>query len=173
MRTIQTRTLLAATAGLLVALSPARAQDPMVALGQQIWFGKAGCPQCHGNLGDGIPEDHQAPKGANLRETLRTPEQIAEAIQCGLPGIPMPYYDRRAYTDDRCYGSTAADIGDQIPPPGAPPLSLRESNALAAFITANFVGKGPVTYEECVSYFGEAATSCPGFPKAAEVTPQN
>lgn len=162
--------LLGAIGATLMIAGPAAAQDDaMVALGEQIWRDKASCRECHGNLADGVPENHQAPKGANLRETTRDTAALAEAIQCGLPGIPMPYFDRRAYTDDRCYGSTAADLGDQMPPPGTPALTQREINALSAFITAKFVGKGPVTFEECVAFFGESATSCPGYPKAADV----
>jgi hypothetical protein len=38
------------------------------------------------------------------RDTLMT------VFKCGLPGTSMPFFDQYSYTDDRCYGMTAAQI---------------------------------------------------------------
>lgn len=149
--------------------TPAAAQDDaMVALGESIWKTKALCRDCHGWLADGVPENHQSPKGANLRHTALTGEQLAEVIKCGRPGVPMPYYDRRAYDDGRCFGLTAADLGDDTPPPGRPFLTPREIGALSAFITARFKDRGEPTFEECIAFWGEGASTCIAYPKEAD-----
>ncbi len=128
--------------GLAVLATPAPAQDAQVlALGKQLWGSKAPCRDCHGSTGNGVPDVPQEPEGANLHTTPLTREQLAEVIRCGRPGTGMPSFDRNAYTDDRCYGMTAADLGDQQPPPGTPPLSDREVNAIVEYIVATFVGK--------------------------------
>src|SRR4051794_24933611 len=118
------------------AFSQQTTADPLVGIGADIWKTRANCNECHGWLGNGEPEDPRSPKGANLRETKLTRADIAETIKCGRPGTSMPYFDRLAYTDGRCYGVTAATLGDKVPRNGAVQLSQREIDALAAFIEA-------------------------------------
>ena len=112
----RTHTSVVAFAGLIAVgvATSAAAQD--VADGERIWKTKAGCPQCHGWAGDGFPSGfHSEGNAPSLRETQLTRDQIRETIQCGRPGTPMPHFDRFAYTDKRCYGMTAADLGDLEP----------------------------------------------------------
>ena len=48
--------------------------EAAIRLGFQVWKDKVWCGQCHGWNGNGLPDDPRAPVGANLRETLLTPE---------------------------------------------------------------------------------------------------
>jgi mono/diheme cytochrome c family protein len=146
------------------ATGAASAQDAN--FGRQVWLTQANCADCHGWLADGINEDPRSPKGANLRETVLDAAQLAEVILCGRPGTGMPHFDARAYTDDRCYGLTAAAIGNAIPPAGAQALTARHARGLAAFILAEFVGKGAPTNGECVALLGEASQNCAKYPAA-------
>ena len=67
----------------------------------------------------------------------------------GTPTKFMPYFDKFSYTDDRCYGMTAADIGaDQPQRPLATFLPKRDIERVVDYIQETFVGKGPVTDEE-------------------------
>jgi cytochrome c5 len=138
----------------------------LVKLGAQIWKTKATCRNCHGALGNGVGDIPQEPQGANFRVTILTPEQFEETIQCGRPATAMPHFDPKAYTDDRCFGLTAADLGDEKPPSGGT-LSPRERQAITQFVFANYVGKPAPTFEECVAFWGEAASTCTRYPKAA------
>lgn len=144
-----------------------QADEALVKLGRQVWVSGSNCRDCHGVLGNGVADDPRSPNGANLRATSLDAAQIAEVILCGRPGTPMPYYDRRAYVDDRCYGATAADLGDQVPRQSSPAITARQANALAAFILASFAGKGDATLEECEELLGGSSTVCLPFPSAA------
>lgn len=138
-----------------------------IALGKQIYKEKVNCPECHGWAANGIQEDPRAPRGANLRETAMDRDTIAKTIQCGLPGMSMPFFDVRAYVDSRCYGMTAAQIGGDRPPPGTPNLIQREIDAVADYVIAKIAGRGPITREECVEYFEADVSRCQDFPPAA------
>lgn len=156
---------LALVAGIVGGWQPALAQDAK--LGKQIWLDKVNCRDCHGWGGHGVGDNPQAVTGANLRRTTLTPDQIAEVIRCGWPGTEMPYFDRLAYTDDRCYGMTEAQVGPLKPAPGIATLIKREVDGLVALITADFVGKGQPTFEECKEFWGATATLCDRYPKVA------
>ena len=93
----------------IASSSPVAAQDAN--FGKQIWLTKVNCRDCHGWSGNGLPDNPQAPGGHSLRKTTLTFDEIAEVIRCGRPGTQMPYFDRFAYTDDRCYGMTRSDLG--------------------------------------------------------------
>ncbi len=150
--------------------SPARAQenykpDPaLVSLGEGIWKDQAPCRNCHGGLANGVGDVPQDPQGPDLRKTQLTPDQIEETIKCGRPGTPMPHFDRLAYTDKRCYGATAADLGDQVPP-GGQPMSQRQISAIVAFLESRFVGKPDPTYQDCIDFWGANASTCDRYPK--------
>lgn len=156
------RNILAAIAFSAAAAQPATAQD--VSFGRDVWLKQANCADCHGWLATGIPEDPRAPKGANLRETTLTAAQISEVILCGRPGTGMPHFDQRAYTDARCYGQTKAQLGDAAPPQGVVALTKRHADSLAAFILAEFAGKGPPSREECITVLGTATPRCGNLP---------
>ena len=126
--------------------------DAQVTRGKQLWACRAGCTNCHGWAGNG--EAHEPyPPGANLRETTLDAKQIGEVISCGRIATGMPFFDKKAYTDDRCYGVTEADIGTDKPPAGAS-LRTQEIEAIAAYIVARVKDRGPITAEECQDYFG-------------------
>lgn len=144
--------------GLLVSVIPALAQN--VSLGKEVWKVKIECNSCHGWAGNGVPDDPRQPIGANLRATQLTREQLIEVIKCGRPGTDMPHFDPRAFKDDRCYGATAEDLGDQTPVFGGKPLIARELNALVDYIESAMRGRGEPTRQECYDYFGEGASGC-------------
>lgn len=172
-----------AGAGLVAALiafgtMSARAQDAdapeydqtAIDLGFRVWKEKVTCGQCHGWSGNGTPDDPRSPIGMSLRQTQLTPEQMYEVIKCGRPGTQMPAFDQRAYDDDRCYGVTAADLGNATPPKRGVYLIPREINALVAYIFTNQVGRpNEHTDAECRAYFGETATICDNLLLGGEV----
>ena len=147
--------------------TPYTPEPALVALGKSMWKDQVPCRECHGAMGNGIPDIPQQPSGANFRTTTLSPEDLATTIKCGRPGTEMPHFDPKAYTDTRCYGSTAADMGTNVPPVGMS-LSDRQVNALVAFIEATFVGKGDPTFEQCVAFWGEGASTCARYPHAAK-----
>jgi hypothetical protein len=138
--------------------SPANAQD--AEFGKDVWLGQANCADCHGWFGDGNAEDPRSPRGANLRETSLDKELLIEVILCGIPGTSMPHFDSRAYTDDRCYGLTRADLDGSAPPTGSTALTRRHATGLANFILEYLVGKGEPTQEECVALLGPDSSRC-------------
>jgi hypothetical protein len=154
-------------AAFFAAVSAARSED--VARGQQIWHDKADCNFCHGWAGDGgagTSGFHHEGNAPSLRKTQLTRDQIRMTIQCGRPKTAMPHFDRFAYTDKRCYGVTAAQLGDMTPQRGQTTLQADEIDALADYVAAKIKGAGPVTKAECIAYFGAAAQRCDSFPNA-------
>jgi hypothetical protein len=107
----------------------------------------------------------QQPVGANFQLTSSL-GRIATTIR--WPSWHRDaHFDTRAYTDKRCYGVTAEDLGDKVPPIGQS-LSDRQVTALVAFIEATFVGKGDPTFEQCVDFWGPGATTCDRYPHAVK-----
>jgi cytochrome c553 len=143
------------------AEAPATEFDPkVVEQGFRIWKTKIVCGECHGWSGNGVPDNPRQPVGANLRETTLNHEQLVEVIKCGRPGTGMPHFDQRAYKDDRCFGVTAEDLGDQTPPGWGASLIPREIEAVTVYIEAKQKGRGPFTFAECEEYFGSGAQIC-------------
>jgi mono/diheme cytochrome c family protein len=152
-------------AGMATVLAVALAAVPQdVEDGQRIWADKAECPQCHGWAGDGLVSGFESPAGLPLRKTQLTRDQIRMTIQCGRPGTPMPHFDRFAYTDKRCYGVTAQDLGDKVPDRAATTLQPWEIDAVADYVAAKLKGAGPVTRAECAAYFGPTGRQCGKYP---------
>jgi mono/diheme cytochrome c family protein len=155
------RLSVAAVAAIMFA-GAAAAQDAN--FGKSVWLSQANCADCHGILGDGNNEDPRSPRGANLWQTTLTADQLVEVILCGRPGTAMPYFDAKAYTDDRCYGATAEDLGDQVPTEGKAHLTQRHAKGLAAFILASFAGKGAPTQASCKELLGDDNPRCASLP---------
>jgi mono/diheme cytochrome c family protein len=155
-------TIIMAIGALLAATPAVSAQD--VARGQKIWATKAQCQECHGWAGDGVGTFHSQGRAPALRETELTRDQIRMTIQCGRPGTPMPHFDRFAYTDTRCYGVTAEDLGDKMPDRSAITLQPYEIDALADYVATKLKGAGPVTRAECIEFFGGTGSRCDGYP---------
>jgi mono/diheme cytochrome c family protein len=148
----------------LAAASAARSED--VAQGQQIWHDKAGCPLCHGWAGDGLASGFHNQGGLPLRRTQLTREEIRRTIQCGRPGAAMPHFDRFAYTDKRCYGITAQDLGNRVPDRAATTLQPWEIDAVADYVATKVKGAGPVMRAQCVEFFGGGAgAECDKYPE--------
>jgi mono/diheme cytochrome c family protein len=148
---------------LLACALAAVAQD--VEDGQRIWKDKAGCPQCHGWAGDGLASGFHEQGGLPLRKTQLTRDQIRMTIQCGRPGTSMPHFDRFAYTDKRCYGVTAQDLGNKVPDRAPTTLQPYEIDAVADYVAAKVKGAGPVTRAQCLAFFGQEATvECDRYP---------
>jgi mono/diheme cytochrome c family protein len=143
------------------------AQNDDVSGGQGIWAEKGQCRECHGWAGNGERGGlHAEGKAPSLRLTQLTRDQIRMTIQCGRPGTPMPYFDRFAYTDKRCYGMTAEDLGDQMPNRGTITLQSYEIDALADYIATKIKGAGPVTRDECLAFFkANEAIRCERYPE--------
>jgi mono/diheme cytochrome c family protein len=147
--------------GVLFAAAPVAVAGDW-AQGQRIWAEKNVCTECHGWSGDGIGgADRNAP---SLRQTQLTRDQIREAIQCGHRGTEMPYFDRFAYRDKRCYGVTAEELGDQMPNRAPATLQSYEIDALADYIATKVKGAGPTTRAQCLAFFGGGGSRCDNYP---------
>ena len=79
----------------------------------------------------------------------------------------MPAFDRLAYSDGRCNGTTAADLkknGLSLPDPAAT-LQAREVEMLADFLFDKVIGKGPMDRAKCVEFWGSAVDACAELPQ--------
>jgi mono/diheme cytochrome c family protein len=144
---------------------PGHAQAPLSAeearfieFGKEIFKSKAVCQYCH--KWDASGDQGYGGNALSLRATQLTPEQMTEVVKCGRPGTGMPYHDRFAYTDKRCYGYTREQMGNDMPPAGNDFLSAREVDAVVKYLFANDVGRGPATYEDCVAFWGTETRQC-------------
>jgi Cytochrome C oxidase, cbb3-type, subunit III len=163
---LRTGAIIALAAALQVA--PARAQTPDdIAAGMRLFRQKGNCQACHGWAGDGRKLDSQMPDGSDLRASVLDRETLILLIKCGRPGSGMPAFDRFAYSDGRCYGLKQADLrANNLQMPDAPATLLaREIDALADFMLAKIVGKGPMDRAKCVDYWGSDVEACSEFPK--------
>jgi len=153
--------------GASAGAQPPAADPQAVAEGMRIYRQKADCQSCHGWAGDGRKMDTQMPDGANLRATRLGRAGIINAIKCGRPGRSMPAFDRFAYSDGRCNGTTAADLkknGLSLPDPAAT-LQPREVEMLADFLFDKVIGKGPMDRAKCLEFWGSDVDACAEFPK--------
>ena len=109
---------LKATAVLIVLATlalPGRASADDFDRGRRLFLEKADCTYCHGWAGDGAGSGQSPGGAANLRQSKLGRDQLITVIRCGIPGTAMPHFDEDAYTDKRCYGMTAAELGDKVP----------------------------------------------------------
>lgn len=148
--------------GTVLLAGTASAQQ--VDLGFRTYKEKVECGRCHGWSGDGVQDDPRAPKGADLRKTTLDRDGLIEVIKCGRPNSEMPHFDERAYSDKRCYGVTAADLGKGAPPFSGIPLIGREIEGLADYLMAKVVGKGAPKRKECEEFYGNGSTACSDLP---------
>jgi mono/diheme cytochrome c family protein len=126
--------------------------------GKEVFKTKATCQFCH--KWDASGDQGYGGNALSLRKTQLTPAQMAEVVKCGRPGTGMPYHDRFAYTDKRCYDMTRADLGNNMPPAGNEFLQPREIDAVVKYLFARVVGRGPSTYQECVDFWGTDTREC-------------
>jgi mono/diheme cytochrome c family protein len=138
------------------ALSPEDART--IEYGKEVFKTKATCQYCH--KWDASGDQGYGGNALSLRRTELTPEQMAEVVKCGRPGTGMPYHDRFAYTDKRCYGMTRDELGKDMPPAGNEFLQPREIDAVVKYLFAEAVGRGASTYAECVEFWGSNTREC-------------
>jgi mono/diheme cytochrome c family protein len=148
-----------------LSVNPAHAQNPPTAeearqieFGKEIFKSKAVCQYCH--KWDASGDQGYGGNALSLRATHLTPEQLTEVVKCGRPATGMPYHDRFAYTDKRCFGHTREEMGNDMPPAGNDFLSNREVEAVVKYLFAKAVGRGPSTYEECIDFWGTQTRQC-------------
>jgi mono/diheme cytochrome c family protein len=148
-----------------IGLGAARAQATLtpeeartIEYGKDVFKVKATCQFCH--KWDASGDQGYGGIALSLRKTQLTPEQLAEVVKCGRPGTGMPYHDKFAYTDKRCFGLTRADLGKDMPPAGNEFLQPREIDAVVKYLFARAVGRGESTYEECVEFWGSDTREC-------------
>lgn len=137
-------------------LSPEDART--IEYGKEVFKTKATCQYCH--KWDASGDQGYGGNALSLRKTQLTPEQMAEVVKCGRPGTGMPYHDRFAYTDKRCYGMTRDELGKDMPPAGNEFLQAREIDAVVKYLFAKAVGRGASTYAECVEFWGSNTREC-------------
>lgn len=161
--------VLAASVGFAVGITTASAQMGDPGLGERVWRELSTCAECHGWAGDGVPDIPQR-QGANLRESLLTPEMVFEVIRCGRPGTAMPSFRRNTWSEIiPCYGMIAPMGGALQPVRSDSPLSDRFTEALVAFVFQDFIGQGPVSREYCEDVFSAGNPRCAPYPTEAEL----
>jgi len=138
--------------------APTAEEARQLEFGKEIFKSKAVCQYCH--KWDASGDQGYGGNALSLRKTQLTPEQLTEVVKCGRPGTGMPYHDRFAYTDKRCYGHTREEMGNDMPPAGNDFLSNREVEAVVKYLFAKAVGRGPSTYEECLDFWGKDTRQC-------------
>lgn len=132
--------------------------------GKKTWK-KSKCAFCHGWSGDGRGHPRSPGVAPSLRTTELEPENLKEIVRCGLPGTEMPYHDRMAYRDDRCYGMLADEFEPDTMPRKGKSMSEASLDNLVAYVYQNVVGKGRTTFEDCETYFRVGSRNCLGLKK--------
>jgi mono/diheme cytochrome c family protein len=130
--------------------------------GKIVFRSVGGCVNCHGWAADGrTGVALQAPAGSNLRETTLDRESLIETIRCGRPGTAMPYHDRAAYRDDRCYGMVMSDFAAGDAPVRGKTFREKDIVNVVAYLQTEVIGLGKPTFEECTDFFDNpAARAC-------------
>lgn len=130
--------------------------------GRVVFLTIGGCVNCHGWPGDGRTGlDMRSPTGASLRESQLDKAGLTEVISCGRPASQMPYHNRAAYRDARCYGMLMADFGPDTAPNRGKLLREQDIANVVAFLQAKVLGRGLPTFEECIDVFANpAAAAC-------------
>lgn len=122
------------------------------------------CVDCHGWAGDGKTGTRlQAPIGPNLRDTTLDTAALLETIGCGRPGTPMPYHDRAAYRDGRCFGMSLEDFASGSEPRRGRLFSDRDVRNVVAYLQTYMIGAGEPTLEQCETFYDNpSAAACNG-----------
>ena len=147
------------------AIELAAAMQPAnVARGKIVFQTTANCVNCHGWPGDGITGKNPRSPGiaANLRQTQLDTDTMIQVVSCGIPGSAMPYHDALAYQDKRCYGTTMADYTSGLPPQRGNTIGAQDIINVVAYVQQKIKGRGPITKDECLEYFGKPVAACNG-----------
>ena len=76
----------------------------------------------------------------------------------------MPYFSKKAYKDDSCFGLKFEDFKEDEknrPLPARKKLNDRQIKALVDFIISDLKGK-KITKKYCIKYFGKPTKTCDG-----------
>ncbi len=150
----------------IATFSPANAQteeERLVAFGREIFKSKATCQFCH--RWDGNGDQGYGGNALSLRITKLDRDQLIEIVKCGRPSTGMPYHDRGAYSDKRCFDSTKTDLGEATPPGANGWLNPREIEAVVDYLLLKIKDRGETTYEECQEFWGTATRQCEPWKK--------
>lgn len=145
----------------LLMLSKAYSQAPKFDYGLSA-YKKGNCMGCHKWHGDGGPGYGGA--ALSLRETGLDREQLITIIACGRPGTNMPFFDKKGYVDDRCFGLKFSDFeGDDKNRPLQAKnfLNARQIDAVVDFIINDLQGQ-KLSKDYCLKFFGKPTRSCEG-----------
>ena len=118
-----------------------------------------GCHKWHGDGGPGY-----GGAAMSLRTTGLDKEGLMLLVECGRPGTNMPFFDKKAYIDDRCFGMKFEDFeGDEKNKPlkAKVYLNKRQIEAVTNFILTDLKGK-KLSKEYCLKFFGKPTRSCEG-----------
>jgi hypothetical protein len=75
----------------------------------------------------------------------------------------MPYHDRAAYRDGRCFGMDLDDFAPGTAPPRGKTFSDRDVANVVAYLETHVIGRGEPTYEECAEFYDNpSARACAG-----------
>ena len=125
-------------------------------------YKRGNCMGCHKWHGDGGPGYGGA--ALSLRETGLDREQLITIIACGRPGTNMPFFDKKGYVDDRCFGLKFSDFeGDDKNRPLRAKnfLNARQIDAVVDFIINDLQGQ-KLSKDYCLKFFGKPTRSCEG-----------
>lgn len=157
------RAVAVSLAALALAAPVSRAeQTPDPERGKVVFRTVGGCVSCHGWAADGeTGVNLRSPPGSSLRESTLDLDGLIEVIACGRPGTAMPYHDKSAYRDDRCYGLVKADLDPDTAPVRGKTLRSDDIANLAAYLQTRVIGLGAPTFAECADFFDNpAAQAC-------------
>tara|TARA_B100000242_G_scaffold195854_1_gene141417 strand:- start:185 stop:661 length:477 start_codon:yes stop_codon:yes gene_type:complete len=142
-------------------LSKAYSQAPKYDYGLSA-YKRGNCMGCHKWHGDGGGGYGGA--ALSLRETGLDREQLITIIACGRPGTNMPFFDKKGYVDDRCFGLKFSDFeGDDKNRPLRAKnfLNSRQIDAVVDFIINDLQGQ-KLSKDYCLKFFGKPTRSCEG-----------
>ena len=143
---------------LLGLASVARAQSTDASESGKAVYERANCVGCH--KWSGIGGGGYGGAALSLRATELSKQQIVETVTCGRPGTGMPHFTADPYAGKDCYGMSAADVKDMMPPAANVVLRLREIDRVADYVVAHIKGKGDPTLADCVAFFGDTSRVC-------------
>ena len=98
----------------------------------------------------------------SLRETLLDAEALKLVVRCGRLNTRMPYHERGAFKGDdtRCFGVTAEQLGDTVPPRARSFLREQQIDDVVKYVVETLKGKGEPTRDECLQFWGEGSRQC-------------
>ena len=119
-------------------------------------YKKGNCMGCHSWHGKG---GHGA--GVSLRVSKLNLDELIEVINCGRPGSGMPYFNRKAYKEEKCYDTSFDDYINNDYKPNSPKkfLNKRQILAVTYFIKENLQGK-KLNKSYCESFFEKGSRVC-------------